>query len=281
MFTGFWRGFDLGKRSDKMVAAQEILQNLGVGFLDGHQDFVNQKPTLVMLHGAGGRAQIWLNQIHDLKDAVNTIALDLPGHGETPGPGRDSIAEYVRWLSGVLRKVFREPVFLIGHSMGGAIVQETALQHPDLARGIILAATGARLRVAPLFLEGLLADFDATVDKIISYSYSRNADQRLLREGAKLMKEPGSEVVHGDFMACDIFDRRQDLNQLAIPCLIVCGDQDKLTPRKLCDDLNHSITGSKLRIIPAAGHMLMIEAPAVFNEHVRGFILNVLSTQSD
>jgi pimeloyl-ACP methyl ester carboxylesterase len=242
--------------------------------LDGHNDFVSQKPTLVMVHGAGGRSQVWLSQIHDLNDAVNTIALDLPGHGDTPGPGSDSIAEYVRWLSGVLQKLFREPVFLMGHSMGGAIVQETALQHPDLVEGIILAATGARLEVAPLFLEGLLSDFDATIEKIIHYSYSRNADQLLLREGARLMKEPGSAVVHGDFAACDFFDRRNDLNQLAIPCLIVCGDQDKLTPRKLSEDLNHSIAGSRLRIIPAAGHMLMIEAPAAFNEHVRDFILS-------
>ena len=254
-----------------MVLAK--LKDLKIGFLMGYEQFSEKKPTLVMIHGAGGRSQTWQGQTHPLKDSLNTLALDLPGHGETIGQSKNRVDDYAHWLGEILDVLFQEPVFLMGHSMGGAIVQETVLLYPKLLKGIILADTGARLQVAPMFLKGFLNKFEETIDTVISHAYASGADLSMLREGARLMKEAGAKVVHDDFLACDRFDRRKDLEKIDLPCLIVCGEKDMLTPVSLSRALHKSIRGSTLEILLSVGHFAMIENYREFNRCVRDFIL--------
>lgn len=251
----------------------EELKGLKIGFKMGLEQFSEKKPTLVMIHGAGGSSQTWQGQIYPLKDSFNTLALDLPGHGKTAGQSKKRVDEYAHWLGEMLDVLFQEPVFLMGHSMGGAIVQETALLYPKLLKGIILAGTGPRLQVAPMFLEGFLNRFDETVDTVISYAYASGVDRSMLIEGAKIMKEAGVKVVHDDFVACDRFDRHKDLGNIDLPCLIICGDKDKLTPPALSRVLHKSIRGSTIEVLPSAGHFAMIESYKEFNQSVRKFIL--------
>jgi pimeloyl-ACP methyl ester carboxylesterase len=250
----------------------ERLVERGIGFKEGPTGFREDRPTLVMLHGAGGSAQTWLSQINLLSDGVNALALDLPGHGGTEGPVKETLREYGLWVTEILETIFRFPVFLMGHSMGGAIALDTAISNPDRFEGLILAATGARLRVAPAFLEGLDRDFEGTVDTITGYAYAPGADPDLVREGAKLMKAAGQHAVLGDFSACNRFDRRGDLGSIRVPCLIVCGDRDMLTPPPLSESLHASIPASELKILPGAGHMVMIERFKDFNQSVLAFV---------
>ena len=160
----------------------------------------------------------------------------------------------------------------MGHSMGGAIVQEVALKGPEQVKGMILAATGPRLGVAPAFLEGLEKNFDKIIDTIMRYAYAPGVDSRMLRDGAALMRDAGGEVVHGDFLACNQFDVRARLSALQLPCLILCGDKDQLTPPALSTKLKQGIAESRFQVIPSAGHMVMIEKPREFNAHVLDFI---------
>jgi len=250
----------------------ETLKELAVGYQVGESGVERDRPTLVMIHGAGGRAQFWQNQIRFLDGSVNTLALDLPGHGETPGEGEERIEDYAKWLAGVLTKIFDDPVFLMGHSMGGAIVQEMAVSYPQLLQGIILVATGTKLPVAPMFLDGLRDRFEETVDTIIRYSYAQGAGEAMVTQGAKMMKEPGSKIVHGDFLACDRFDRGKDLGKVELPCLVLCGEKDKLTPPALSEKLHGAISGSILKLIPSAGHMVMIERYQDVNRCTQEFL---------
>lgn len=249
------------------------LRDMGIGFRAGSEEFVGDRPTLVMIHGAGGHSRVWQTQVQLLKGSLNTLALDLPGYGETAGRPGDGLDGYAQWLIHLLKEALPEPSFLMGHSMGGAVVQKVALQEPALLRGIILAGTGARLQVAPMFLEGLRKNFEETVDTIIGFAYAPGADDLLIREGAKLMKEAGVSVVHGDFSSCNLFDVRSEVAEIRIPCLILCGAEDKLTPPGLSRKLNESIEGSRLEIIPSAGHMAMIENHTLFNRLVLEFIM--------
>ncbi|MBW1734687.1 MAG: alpha/beta hydrolase [Deltaproteobacteria bacterium] len=258
-----------------MVTAR--LKEMGIGFRAGSDDFGEDRPTLVMIHGAGGCAQVWQAQIDPLNRHVNTLALDLPGYGATPGRGEGDLGGYAQWLAECLKGAFPEPPFLMGHSMGGAVVQKAALLDPDLIKGIILVGTGPRLKVAPLFLEGLKRKFEETVDSIIGYAYAPRADHRLVEEGARLMKEAGSTQVYGDFSACNRFDLRNEVGGIDLPCLILCGEEDKLTPPALSRKLNESIKGSRLEIISSAGHMVMIENHNTFNRSVLDFVLERVS----
>jgi len=252
----------------------QALKDMGIGFKTGSEDFSEDRPTLVMIHGAGGHSQVWQNQIRLSKGSLNTLALDLPGYGESTGEAKSDLDEYAKWLIKGLRGIFRDPPFLMGHSMGGAIVQRAALLEPDLIKGIILVGTGPRLLVKPMFLEGLRKNFEETVDTLIGFAYASGADSLLIKEGAKLMKEAGSSVVYGDLSACNRFDIRNEVGKIKLPCLILCGDQDKLAPPSLSKKLNAAIEGSRLEILPAAGHMVMIENHKAFNDCVLDFILN-------
>jgi pimeloyl-ACP methyl ester carboxylesterase len=263
----------MGKEHGIMIRAK--LEELKIGFKMGTEQFSEKKPVLVLIHGAGGRSQVWQSQVYPLKDTLNTLALDLPGHGKTYGQSKDHIEAYAHWLGDILSSLFQAPVFLMGHSMGGAIVQETALLYPKLLKGMILAGTGPRLQVAPMILEGILNRFEETIDTVIHYAYASGADRSMRIEGARIMKAAGATVVHDDFVACDRFDRRKDLGNINLPCLIVCGEKDKLAPPTLSRMLHESIMDSTLKILPSAGHFVMIESYKAFNQCVRDFVLKI------
>lgn len=250
------------------------LQELKIGFEAGLAEFRNDLPSLVMIHGAGGSSNVWKAQTHLLKNRCNTFALDLPGHGKTEATSHSDISEYAQWLIDLLLDVFHEKPYLMGHSMGGAIVQTATLSNPELIKGIILVGTGPRLQVAPVFLDGLKNDFEKTVEALLGYAYAPDAEEGLVKEGIRLMKETGPQVVHGDFSACNLFDLRSEVENITTPCLILCGEQDKLTPPALSIKLNRLITNSTLKVLPSAGHMVMIENYRMLNESVSEFISN-------
>src|SRR5262249_50983979 len=112
-----------------------------------------QGPPLVLVHGAGGRGEVWGPQLADLSDVARVIAVDLPGHGGTGGAGCRRIDDYATWVVGLLDALALDRVVLGGHSMGGAISQTIARARPERLRGLVLVGTGARLRVAPRILE--------------------------------------------------------------------------------------------------------------------------------
>ena len=250
----------------------QALEKAGIGFEAGFKNYKANRPTLLMIHGAGGSAQVWRNQVHLLKSSLNTLAIDLPGHGKTAGSAKSTIEGYARWLMETLEAFFPEPPVLMGHSMGGAIVQEAAFRSPVLMKGIILAATGPRLGVAPALLDGLLNNFDNIIDAIMAYAYAPGVNQRLVTEGAGLMREAGEAVVHGDFAACNQFDMRDRIEQITLPAHVLCGEKDQLAPPSLSEKLKTAIKGSRCDIIPSAGHMVMIETPEAFNKSVLDFV---------
>ncbi len=243
----------------------EKLEEKGIGYLAHPQTCSPEKPLLAMIHGAGGAAETWLLQLGPLEKWVNAVAIDLPGHGKTPGKGYDSVADYAKWVIEALETISGGPIYLMGHSMGGAIVQEVALMAPELIKGIVLVCTGARLKVAPLILEGLEKEFTKTVELIVSFAYSKDTDPKVVAEGARLMAQAGKEVLLSDFLACHRFDATDELPNLRVPCLIIAGEHDKLTPIKLSQELHQLIPESTLHTIPSSAHMPMVENPLLFN----------------
>jgi len=232
--------------------------------------------NLLFIHGAGGNHRFWAHQFRAL-EGVNAYALDLPGHGCSEGRGCKTIAAYRDFLSSFLEALALEKAILVGHSMGGAIALDFALRHPSRSdklspQGLILVGTGARLRVAPAILSGILADFDAAVDLICEWSYGPDAPEKLVRQGRRQMRQTPREVLHRDFAACDAFDVMADLNRINCPTLVICGTQDKLTPPKYSAYLRDHIPGSELVLMEGAGHMVMLEKPEEVTRAMEGFI---------
>lgn len=250
---------------------QEHLKAFPAGLRQGRQAFDPARPSLLCVHGSGGRAENFLAQLAGLSGQVNVAAIDLPGHGQTPGPGCEQVADYAAWLGDFLQAGPVRPV-LLGHSLGGAVVMALALSHPHLARGLILAGSGSRLKVLPAILEGVLKDFEATVGLIVRNAYAQGVEPRQIEQGVREMLQNDPQVLWGDFTACDRFDISHRLGELALPTWCIVGAGDRMTPPKYSQYLALHIPGAGVTVIENAGHMAFIEKPAAFNEAVLDFM---------
>jgi len=228
-------------------------------------------PPVVFLHGAGGSHQHWLYQVRDVGGSV-TYALDLPGHGRSEGSGRASIAAYGDWVVAFLDAADLEKAVLVGHSMGGGIALDLALRVPSRLAGLGLVATGAKLRVAPAILEGLRQDPETAVRLISEWAFGPETPEEMARLGRRQMQALAPEVIYGDFMACDTYDVMQQVSQIAVPAVIVCGTQDYMTPAKYSVYLRDHLQGATLQLVEGAGHMVMVERPGAVVQALTSFL---------
>ena len=245
-----------------------------ISYWIGRKGLLEERETVLFIHGAGGGQYTWSYQKGFLEKQFNPIIIELPGHGESDGEGEEEIGRYAEHVLAFLKAMDLQKVFLVGHSMGGVIVQTLALTQAEVIKGIVLVGTGARLKVLPVILNGIKNNFEETVRMINQFAYSRKAPSDLIEKGISMMMQCRPEVLYGDFMACDRFDLINEVEKIILPTLILCGDDDQLTPVKYSQFLHSRIKGSKLEILPNAGHMVMMEAPQAFNEKIREFISN-------
>jgi len=225
---------------------------------------------IVFIHGAGGNHKVWTYQVKYFK---NSIAINLPGHDG--GEGRRSIDEYVEYVRDFLDRNGLRNVVLVGHSMGGAIAQKFALKYSEYLRAIVLVCTGARLRVLSKIFELIRDNYPKAVELIVNMAVSRNASQTIKSQVAEELLKANPKVVYGDFEACDKFDMMDQVSNIRVKTLIICGSDDLLTPVKYSKYLNDKIPGSILKIIEGSGHMVMIEKPEEFNSILNDFIYSL------
>jgi pimeloyl-ACP methyl ester carboxylesterase len=243
-----------------------------ISYWIGRNGLSEGREVILFIHGAGGGQFTWSFQKGFFEKQFNSIIIELPGHGESGGEGEEEIGKYAEHVHAFLKALNLPKVFFVGHSMGGAIVQTLALTHPEEMKGIVLVGTGAKLRVLPMILEGLKNKFEETVPKIVQLEYSRKTPSELLKRGIIDMMRCRPEVLYGDFLACDRFDIMSQVERIDLPTLVLCGNEDEMTPLKYSQFLHQQITGSRLEILPSAGHMVMMEAPVAFNEKVKEFM---------
>lgn len=227
--------------------------------------------SLVCIHGSGGSHQHWPAQLRTLKD-FRVIAVDLPGHGRSDGGGRETVHDYAVVIEGLVESMSLDRVTLIGHSLGGAIVQLLALEAPPWLDRIILVGTGARLRVAPDILHALQGPAGPVANLISNWAFGPSASAPLVDAvRLELLRTPVA-VTRGDYKACDRFDILSRVADIHLPALVISGNSDRLTPPKYGDYLTAKITGARHVIIPDAGHMMALEFPGAFVAHVVSFM---------
>jgi pimeloyl-ACP methyl ester carboxylesterase len=225
--------------------------------------------TVVLLHGSGGTGQKWAAQLAGI-GGHRIIAPDLPGHGQSEGQARGSVAEYREFVSDFIRTLGLKRLVIGGHSLGGAIALDFALTSPDLLDGMILVGSGGRLRVKPEILETLARGERPAGN--LEYSYALNTRKDVLDKAAMEMMDVPASVFLADFTACDRFDIMDRLGGIGVPTLVICGKDDRMTPVKYSEYLSGHIPNAKLVLVPDAGHMAMIEQPRAVNEHIAAFI---------
>ena len=237
------------------------------------QDTVKALPrTVVFLHGAGGSHHTWRDQWAGLKGAARLVIPDLPGHAESMGNPRETVEDYASWLSDFVKEAGISKFVLAGHSMGGAIALQAALSRMKGLEALILAGTGAKLRISPVIFEGIAGRFKEFAPDLVEWMMAKTAGPVLRDDVTKDVLSTKPSTFASDFRACDAFDVRGRMGEIRVPTLIVVGDDDRLTPLKYSEFLATRIRGAVLKILHDAGHIAMLEKPTEFNNVLASFL---------
>ncbi|MBW1810382.1 MAG: alpha/beta hydrolase [Deltaproteobacteria bacterium] len=243
-----------------------------LGFICDQWPPDSTKPSLVFIHGAGGSSAFWTGQVAGLADRANTIAIDLPGRGNSPGPGSQDVAAYARVVETFLDELALPAPVLIGFSMGGAIVLQILLDRPGEFTAAGLVSSGAKQGVLPAILELIENDFETYISQVSLSAASPKTDPELLRPAIEDRANCAPEIVLGDFNACNAFDVRERLAQIKLPILLVSAEEDMLTPPKFAAYLEEKLPDARRVHILEAGHFVAIEQAAQVGQAIRNFL---------
>jgi pimeloyl-ACP methyl ester carboxylesterase len=246
-------------------------------FIARHMARESARCSILLIHGAGGTHLDWPSEIRNLV-GYDVYAIDLPGHGRSDYPGCSTILEYAGYIRAFIKNADDENLILVGHSMGGAIVQTIGLNPSHKVKGLVLVASGSKLRIAPEILEGVLPEFEKTVETIVNLAWSENASIELKEFGRKMMLKNDPLSMHGDFLACNDFNFMDRLDEIQPSTLIISGTEDRLTPPKYSQFLADSIPHSHLVTINGAGHMIMLEEPNTVSSFITDFVEELFPT---
>jgi len=244
----------------------------GFGFIAGRWPLDKEKSTIVFIHGSGSTGHFWKAQVEGLAERVNTVALDLPGHGRSGKDGKEDVADYARAVVQFVEAIEASKAIPCGLSLGGAIAQQLLLDYPARFSAGILVGTGARLKVLPAIFEAIQNDYPGFMGLLLQLSASPKSDPAALKPFQNEIGscEPG--VVYGDFQACNKFDVMQRLAEIRVPVLVISAEDDKLTPPKYGDFLEAGIPHATRTHIMDAGHISPMEKPREVNRAISEFL---------
>jgi len=247
------------------------VQNQRTHYSEHRADSAQESIPLVLVHGAGGSLYHWPPRLRRL--AQNDVfAIDLPGHGRSQGPGRESMDDYTQFLLDWADALHLPPFVLAGHSMGGGIALTFTLQHPQRLRGLGLVATGSRLRVHPDILEAIDADKQGVGQLLVEWVHGHRASPAQRKQYLQHFLSVDTDVLVGDWLACDRFDVMHRMSEIHLPTLIITGSQDRMTPARFASYMATAISDADLTVIDGAGHMIMLEQPEMVTGAVAGFM---------
>ncbi|NDJ78068.1 MAG: alpha/beta hydrolase [Chloroflexi bacterium] len=219
-------------------------------------------PPIVLVHGAGGSHLDWPPELRRLPQA-RVIALDLPGHGRSAGPGFDDTLEYARSVCTLLDGLNIERAVIVGHSMGGAIAQQIGIFLPARAAGLVLVGTGSKLPVEPTLPQRILDDPEGTVDWIAEWAWSADAPTDVKTLGRQRLLAVPPKVLRRDYLACQAFDVRESLGLITTPVLVLGATEDRMVKLKFSTYLAENIPNATLVVVDGAGHMFPLEKAQV------------------
>jgi 3-oxoadipate enol-lactonase len=242
---------------------------------------------IIFIHGFPFSHEMWSPQMASLPNRYRAISYDVRGHGASDiGDPHYTIDLYVDDLLALMDHLVITKAVLCGLSMGGYIALRAAERAPERIRGLILCDTkseadtdeGKIRRSDTLRLiqaRGVHAFAQEFVKSIFA---PRTFTHR--HEAVELIKQIiGSNqptAVCGALLALAArTDTTARLVSISVPTLLLVGEHDQLTPPSATKAMHDRIQGSRMHIIPEAGHMSNLENPEAFNALIESFLLEL------
>ena len=246
---------------------------------------------LVFLHGIGGAARAWRGQLSAFSDQYFAIAWDMPGYGDSAPLSTVSISTLADALRDFLQQVGATKPILVGHSIGGMIVQQLLSNSPAIARAIVLAQTSPAFGKSDgdwqkTFIDARLGPLDRgeTLASLAPSLVGELVGDDPDRDGMALARECMVAVPETTYRATMLalmgFDLRHALKNIAVPTLVLSGSKDNNAPAPMMAKMASYIPSAKYVEIAGAGHLVNLERAEAFNTALDQFLkANVASTQ--
>jgi pimeloyl-ACP methyl ester carboxylesterase len=242
---------------------------------------------VVLLHGFPHHRGLWAPQLGALVDRCRCIAPDLRGFGATVPSGPYSMDRYADDVAALLDRLGVERAVVGGLSMGGYVAFAFWRRHRARVRALLLADTragaddaaarGRRDQMIALVRDrGSGAVADAMITGMVGKTTRARNPEVVDAIHAMLEAAPVEGVVGALEALRDRPDSTPTLATIDVPTLVVVGEEDALTPPAEARAMHAAIAGSRLEVIPEAGHVSNVERPAAFN-HVVSEFLGVLT----
>jgi 3-oxoadipate enol-lactonase len=240
-------------------------------------------PPLVFLHGIGGAARAWRGQLDAFGDRYRAIAWDMPGYGGSMPLQSVSIATLADALADFLQQLGATKSCLVGHSIGGMIVQQLLAKQPGIARAVVLAQTSPAFGRPDgdwqkTFIEARLGPLDrgetmaSLAPALIRDLIGDDPDL----QGVELARDCMAKVPEASYRASMLallgFDLRGALKNIAVPTLLLSGSKDNNAPAPIMAKMATYIPSAKYIELEGVGHLANLERPAAFNAALDGFL---------
>ena len=233
-------------------------------------------PPLVFLHGIGGAARAWRTQLEAFGDRYRALAWDMPGYGGSVPLASVSIATLAEALQTFLDQVGAKRPVLVGHSIGGMIVQQWLVNRPLAARAAILAQTSPAFGKTDgdwqkSFIEARLGPLDRgeTMTSLAPSLVKELVGDDPDPSGMQVARACMASVPEASYRACMLallgFDLRQALKEIRVPTLVLSGAKDKNAPAPMMAKMASFIPSATYVELEGAGHLVNLERPKAFN----------------
>ena len=258
------------------------------------------KPVFILLHGFGASEFSWREVIEPLSRQGRVIVYDRPAFGltERPLPGDwngtnpYSVQGNIELLDGLMDELGVEKAILVGNSAGGEVAAAYALEHPDRVQGLVLVdpavGSGSRGPIPPGILPLLKTPQLRHLGPLLVRSFAGELGNEAIRmawhdpslinqqvyEGYRrsLMANNWDKALYEFTIADNPGHYADRLGELAIPVLVVTGDDDRIVPTEQSIQLADELPNAILNIIPQSGHLSHEEHPDLFMQAVTEFL---------
>jgi 3-oxoadipate enol-lactonase len=240
-------------------------------------------PPLVFLHGIGGAARGWRHQLAAFAPSWRTVAWDMPGYGASVPLADVSIATLAHALADFLAALRLERPVLVGHSIGGMIVQHFIADRPDAARAVVLAQTSPAFGRPDgdwqrKFIEDRLGPLDRgeTMQMLAPKLVADLVGDAPDAEGVALAKDCMAATDPASYRSMMLalvgFDLKAALARIAVPTLVLSGSKDGNAPAPMMRRMADAIPGAHYIELNGCGHLANLERPREFDAALCGFL---------
>lgn len=234
---------------------------------------------IIFLHGVGSDKSVWRPQLEHFGRQRRSLAFDYPGYGESASI-TDASSDFATAILAAMDALDIERAHICGLSLGGVVAIAMHSMASDRCASLILADTFAEHPEGAAIYHrsveasrsiGMRELAEARVDVLLGSAATPELRAEVVETMAAIDPAAYRLGAHNVWLA----DQRAEARAIAVPTLVLCGDEDGITPPALSEELAGIIPGARMELIAAAGHLSNAEQPKAFNAAIDRFLVEI------